>query len=144
MAISLSSLNRLSVPKPPRIVIYGPHGIGKNTFAGAAPRPVLINLDPLPEQQLTPCPVGQWAYVIRLAFSADHTSAFGVKLCYRQGDLGRHDIFSALAHCRISRGEVRTQQIRKLAHDFRDDSSVICVAHGLCDALLIRLRQASG
>jgi len=45
MAISLSSLNRLSVPKPPRIVIYGPHGIGKNTFAGAAPHPVLINLE---------------------------------------------------------------------------------------------------
>lgn len=45
MAISLSSLNRLSVPKPPRIVIYGPHGIGKNTFAGSAPRPVLINLE---------------------------------------------------------------------------------------------------
>ena len=45
MAISLSSLNRLSVPKPPRIVIYGPHGIGKNSFAGSAPRPVLINIE---------------------------------------------------------------------------------------------------
>ena len=45
MAISLASLNRLSAPKPPRIVIYGPHGIGKNTFAASAPRPVLINLE---------------------------------------------------------------------------------------------------
>lgn len=45
MAISLASLNRLSAPKPPRIVIYGPHGIGKNTFAGSAPKPVLINLE---------------------------------------------------------------------------------------------------
>lgn len=45
MAISLSSLNRLSVPKPPRVVIYGPHGIGKNTFAASAPNPVLINLE---------------------------------------------------------------------------------------------------
>lgn len=45
MAISLASLNRLSAPKPPRIVIYGPHGIGKNTFAGSAPNPVLINLE---------------------------------------------------------------------------------------------------
>jgi len=45
MAISLASLNRLSSPKPPRIVIYGPHGIGKNTFAGSAPKPVLINLE---------------------------------------------------------------------------------------------------
>ena len=44
MAISLSSLNRLSAPKPPRIIIYGPHGIGKNTFAGSAPAPVLIGL----------------------------------------------------------------------------------------------------
>ena len=45
MAISLASLNRLSAPKPPRIVIYGPHGIGKNSFAGSAPRPVLINIE---------------------------------------------------------------------------------------------------
>lgn len=45
MAISLASLNRLDTPKPPRIVIYGPHGIGKNTFASSAPAPVLINLE---------------------------------------------------------------------------------------------------
>lgn len=45
MAISLASLNRLSAPKPPRIVIYGPHGIGKNTFASSAPNSVLINIE---------------------------------------------------------------------------------------------------
>jgi hypothetical protein len=45
MAISLASLNRLSTPKPPRIVIYGPHGIGKNTFLASAPKPVLIDIE---------------------------------------------------------------------------------------------------
>lgn len=45
MAISLSSLNRIDGPKPPRIVLYGPHGVGKNTFAASAPKPVLINLE---------------------------------------------------------------------------------------------------
>lgn len=45
MAISLKDLNRLSDPKPPRIVIYGPHGIGKNTFISCAPKPVLINIE---------------------------------------------------------------------------------------------------
>lgn len=45
MAISLSQLNRIDSPKPPRIVLYGPHGIGKNTFAAGAPKPVLINLE---------------------------------------------------------------------------------------------------
>ena len=45
MALSLASLNRLSAPKPPRIVIYGPHGVGKNTFATCAPKPVLINIE---------------------------------------------------------------------------------------------------
>lgn len=45
MAISLASLNRLDTPKPPRIVLYGPHGIGKNTFAASAPKPVLINIE---------------------------------------------------------------------------------------------------
>lgn len=45
MAISLASLNRISTPKPPRIVIYGPHGIGKNTFLASAPKPVLIDIE---------------------------------------------------------------------------------------------------
>lgn len=45
MAISLASLNRLDTPRPPRIVIYGPHGIGKNTFLSGAPKPVLINIE---------------------------------------------------------------------------------------------------
>ncbi len=42
MAISLASLNRASAPKPPRILIHGVHGVGKTTFAAAAPDPVLI------------------------------------------------------------------------------------------------------
>ncbi|MES2782984.1 MAG: ATP-binding protein [Pseudomonadota bacterium] len=45
MAISLASLNRLDTPKPPRIIIYGPHGIGKNTFLASAPKPVLIDVE---------------------------------------------------------------------------------------------------
>jgi hypothetical protein len=45
MAISLSSLNRLSAPKPPRIVLYGPHGVGKTTFGASAPKPVLIQTE---------------------------------------------------------------------------------------------------
>lgn len=45
MAISLASLNQRSSPKPPRIVIYGPHGIGKNTFGAMAPAPVLVNIE---------------------------------------------------------------------------------------------------
>lgn len=45
MAISLASLNRLDTPKPPRIIIYGPHGIGKNTFLASAPSPVLIDIE---------------------------------------------------------------------------------------------------
>lgn len=45
MAISLASLNRLDSPKPPRIIIYGTHGIGKNTFIAGAPAPVLINVE---------------------------------------------------------------------------------------------------
>ena len=45
MAISLASLNRRDTPQPPRIVLYGPHGIGKNTFAASAPNPVLIDIE---------------------------------------------------------------------------------------------------
>ena len=45
MAISLASLNRTDDLRPPRIIIYGPHGVGKNTFASAAPAPVLVNIE---------------------------------------------------------------------------------------------------
>lgn len=45
MALSLNDLKRNNDPRPPRILIYGPHGIGKNTFASAAPKPVLINIE---------------------------------------------------------------------------------------------------
>lgn len=42
MAISLASLSRSSVRKPPRIVIYGVAGVGKTTLAAGAPKPVFI------------------------------------------------------------------------------------------------------
>lgn len=42
MAISLSSLKKTGVARPPRIVLYGVHGIGKSTFASQAPSPVFI------------------------------------------------------------------------------------------------------
>ncbi len=45
MAISLASLNRVNDAKPPRVIVYGPHGIGKNTFASSAPKPVLVNIE---------------------------------------------------------------------------------------------------
>jgi hypothetical protein len=42
MAISLSSVARNVVARPPRIIVYGNHGIGKSTFGAAAPNPVFI------------------------------------------------------------------------------------------------------
>ena len=42
MAISLASLERSSVLKPPRILIHGVHGVGKTTFAAGARDPVFI------------------------------------------------------------------------------------------------------
>jgi len=44
MAISLESIKR-SVSGPPRIVIYGVPGIGKTTFAAAAPAPIFIPVE---------------------------------------------------------------------------------------------------
>lgn len=32
-------------PKPPRIIIYGPHGLGKSTFGSLAPKPVFIQTE---------------------------------------------------------------------------------------------------
>jgi len=43
MAFDLSSISRTSSSGlPPRIVIHGPHGIGKTTFACSAPTPIFI------------------------------------------------------------------------------------------------------
>ena len=42
MSISLGSLNRTTVLKPPRILVYGVHGVGKTTFAAGAPDPVFV------------------------------------------------------------------------------------------------------
>lgn len=45
MAISLKSLKKTGVARPPRIVLYGTHGIGKSTFASQAPNPVFIQTE---------------------------------------------------------------------------------------------------
>lgn len=43
MAFDLNSISRSGAKKlPPRMVIHGPHGIGKTTFASEAPKPVFI------------------------------------------------------------------------------------------------------
>ncbi len=42
MAISLKSLTRAGVVRPPRILVYGVEGVGKTTFAAGAPNPVFI------------------------------------------------------------------------------------------------------
>jgi hypothetical protein len=45
MAISLKSLKKTGVARPPRIVLYGTHGIGKSTFAAQSPNPVFIQTE---------------------------------------------------------------------------------------------------
>ena len=45
MAISLASLKKTGTARPPRIVLYGTHGIGKSTFAAQAPEPVFIQTE---------------------------------------------------------------------------------------------------
>lgn len=45
MAISLSSLRRREKPKPPIVVVYGPGGCGKTTFAAGADAPVVLAIE---------------------------------------------------------------------------------------------------
>lgn len=45
MAISLASLKKTGTARPPRIVVYGVHGIGKSTFGAQAPKPVFIQTE---------------------------------------------------------------------------------------------------
>jgi len=45
MAISLSNLNKVRADKPPRILIYGPPGIGKTTLASEFENPVFLQIE---------------------------------------------------------------------------------------------------
>lgn len=45
MAINLKSLRKSSIARPPRIVIYGTHGVGKSSFAAGAESPVFIQTE---------------------------------------------------------------------------------------------------
>jgi hypothetical protein len=45
MAISLSTLRRREVVKPPIIAYYGPGGVGKTTLAAGAPDPVVLAVE---------------------------------------------------------------------------------------------------
>lgn len=45
MAISLNSLVRKAVIKPPRIIVHGPRGVGKTTLLASLPAPVLIQIE---------------------------------------------------------------------------------------------------
>ena len=45
MAISLDSLRKGGINKPPRVTIYGTEGIGKTTFAASAPNPVFLDVE---------------------------------------------------------------------------------------------------
>lgn len=42
MAFDLASIQSGPRAAPPRIVLYGPHGIGKTTFGASAPNPIFI------------------------------------------------------------------------------------------------------
>jgi len=42
MAFDLSSITKGKMDRPPRVVIYGEHGLGKSTFAAGAPYPIFI------------------------------------------------------------------------------------------------------
>lgn len=45
MTLTLSSITRGGQPQPPRIVVYGPHGVGKTTFGASAPGAVVLRTE---------------------------------------------------------------------------------------------------
>jgi hypothetical protein len=45
MALSLASVRRGEPRRPPRIVVYAPHGVGKTTLAASAPNPIFLQTE---------------------------------------------------------------------------------------------------
>ncbi|WP_449395554.1 AAA family ATPase [Devosia riboflavina] len=45
MALSISDLKKVRADLPPRILFYGPPGIGKTTIAAEFPKPVFLQIE---------------------------------------------------------------------------------------------------
>lgn len=45
MSLSLSSIVSTPAMSPPRVLVYGPAGVGKTTFAAGAPKPICIQTE---------------------------------------------------------------------------------------------------
>ncbi len=45
MSIDLNSIAKTGTPAPPRVIVYGVHGIGKSTFASEAKNPIFIRTE---------------------------------------------------------------------------------------------------
>lgn len=45
MSFNLSSIKKSTGIKAPRVMIYGPHGLGKTTFGAGAPNPIFIQTE---------------------------------------------------------------------------------------------------
>ena len=45
MAISIKDLRRIRATQPPRVLIYGPPGMGKTTLAAEFPSPVFLQVE---------------------------------------------------------------------------------------------------
>ncbi len=45
MAFNLASIRKGPAALPPRVVIYGEHGLGKSTFAAGAPNPIFVQTE---------------------------------------------------------------------------------------------------
>jgi len=78
MAFDLNSIRTTgSAALPPRLVIHGPHGVGKSTFASQAPNPIFVptedGLDAIPVSAFPLCKVyAEVLDALRSLASGDH------------------------------------------------------------------------
>lgn len=73
-AMTLQSISTHYATKPPRIVIYGDHGIGKTTFGASAPSPIFLRTeDGLAAIQVPTFPIAQTFRDVIAAISTLYT-----------------------------------------------------------------------
>lgn len=113
MAFSIQQIKKTRVQMPPRTVLYGPHKIGKSTFASCAPSPVFLQtedgLDDIDAEAFPLCT--SWEDIINQV-----TALYEQEHSYSTAVLDSGDWAERLLHAHISKTHSNGKGIESIGY----------------------------